>query len=81
MIKEVNQVCGKLNEALGILVTLPNPDKKAVRAAALCNLIGGVGLVAAGAAFSSKWCAVLGGLGIAGSIVLRKESSDSSDGK
>ncbi len=45
MIQEVNQVCGKLNEALGFSVKLPNPNKKAVKFAALCNL------VAAGAAF------------------------------
>ena len=55
MIKEVNQVCGKLNEALGFSVKLPNPGKKAVKSAALCNLIAGAGLIAAGAAFSSKW--------------------------
>ena len=55
MIKEVNQVCGKLDEALGISVRLPNPDKKAVKSAAVCNLIAGAGLIVAGAAFSSKW--------------------------
>ena len=45
MIQEVNQVCGKLNEALGFSVKLPKHKKKAVKFAALCNL------VAAGAAF------------------------------
>lgn len=75
MIKEVNQACGKLNEALGISVRLPNPGKKAVKSAAVCNLIAGAGLIAAGAVFSSKWCAAFGGLGIVSSIILRKESS------
>lgn len=51
MIKEVNQVCGKLNEVLGISVRLPNPGKKAVKSAAVCNLIAGAGLIAAGAVF------------------------------
>lgn len=71
MIKKVNQFCGKLNKVLGITVTLPNPDKKAVKSAALCNLIAGAGLMAAGAVFSSKWCAALGALGITSSIILR----------
>ena len=75
MIKEVNQVCGKLNETLGISVNLPNPGKKVVKSAALCNLIAGAGLISAGAVFSSKWCVALGGLGIVGSIILRKEDS------
>ena len=77
MIKEVNQVCGKLNEVLGISVNrrLPNPGKKAVKFAAVCNLIAGAGLIAAGAVFSSKWCTALGGLGIVSSIILRKEGS------
>ena len=52
MIKEVNQVCGKLNEVLGISVRLPNPGKKTVKSAAVCNLIAGAGLIAAGAVFS-----------------------------
>ncbi len=81
MIKEVNQVCGKLNDVLGISVTFPNPGKRAVKAAALFNFISGAGLMAAGAAFSSKWCAALGGLGIASSIILRKEISHKSNDK
>ena len=78
MIKEVNQACGKLNESFGITVRLPNPGKKAVKSAAVCNLIAGAGLIAAGVAFSSKWCAALGGLGIVSSIILRKEGSHKS---
>ena len=74
MIKEVNQACRKLNEALGISVELPGPGKSALRTAAACNLIVGAGLVAAGVIVPSKWCAVLGGISIASSAVLRKES-------
>lgn len=81
MIKEVNQVCGKLNKVLGISVILPNPSEKAIKTASLCNFIVGVGLMAAGAFFSSKCCTALGGLGIASSILLRKESRHKSDGK
>ena len=75
MIKEANQACGKLNEALGISVRLPNSGKKAVKSAAVCNLIAGAGLFAAGAVFSSKWCVALGGLGIVSSLILQKEGS------
>ena len=48
MIKEVNQACGKLNEALGISVRLPNSGKKAVKSAAVCNLIAGAEYFALG---------------------------------
>ena len=51
MIKEVNQACKRLNEKLGISVTLPNPGKKALRNAAACNLIAGASLIAAGVLF------------------------------
>ena len=76
MIKEVNQVCEKLNHTLGISVTLPNPEKKALKAAAVCNFIAGAGLAAAGIVFSSKSCALLGGVSVISSVVLRKESKN-----
>lgn len=81
MIKEVNHACGKLNEKLGISVTLPNPKKETLKAASVCNFVVGAGLTAAGAVFSSKWCAVLGGLVIVSSVVLRREKGGSSDGR
>ncbi len=64
----------KLNSRLGISVELPNPKKKALKTAAVCNLVVGAGLVAAGILFSSKSCALLGGIGVISSVVLRKES-------
>lgn len=76
MIKEVNQACKKLNNTLGISVELPNPKKKALKMAAVCNLIVGAGLVAAGIIFSSKSCAALGGISVISSAVLRKENSE-----
>lgn len=74
MIKEINQACEKLNDTLGISVTLPNPNKKTLKTAAACNFILGAGLAAAGILFSSKSCAVMGGIGLLGSAILRKES-------
>ena len=53
---------------------LPNPGKKTLKAASVCNFVAGAGLVAAGVVLSSKWSAALGGLGIVSSIVLRRES-------
>lgn len=76
MIKEVNQACKKLNNTLGISVELPNPKKKALKTAAVCNLAVGAGLVAAGILFTSKSCALLGGIGVISSVVLRKESKN-----
>ena len=73
MIKEVNQACEKLNNTLGISVTLPNPGRKALKTAAACNLIVGAGLLATGILFSSKCCALLGGIEVIGSAILRKE--------
>lgn len=74
MIKEVNLACEKLNDTLGISVELPNPKKKALKIAAVCNLAVGAGLVTAGIFFSSKSCALLGGISVISSVVLRKET-------
>ena len=79
MVKEVNHACEKLNEKLGISVSLPNPKKKTLKAASVCNFAVGAALVAAGVVFSSKWCAVLGGIGIVSSVVLRQESGGGKD--
>jgi len=76
MIKEVNRACEKLNDTLGISVELPNPKKKALKAAAACNLVVGAGLVAAGILFPSKSCALLGCISVISSVVLRKESKN-----
>lgn len=76
MIKEVNKACEKLNDILGISVELPNPKKKAIKTAAVCNLVVGAGLVAAGILFPSKSCVLLGGISVISSIVLRKESKN-----
>ena len=76
MIKEVNQACEKLNDTLGICVELPNPKKKALKTAMVCNFIVGAGLVAAGIVLESKSCALLGGISVISSVVLRKESKN-----
>ena len=76
MIKEVNRACEKLNDTLGISVTLPNPGRKALKTATMCNLIVGAGLLVTGIVFSSKCCAVLGGIEVISSAVLRKESKN-----
>ncbi|MDE6906331.1 MAG: hypothetical protein K2P76_15655 [Lachnospiraceae bacterium] len=80
MIKEVNRACEKLNETLGISVELPNPKKRALKTAAVCNLVVGAGLVAAGILFPSKSCALLGGISVISSAVLKKESKNKTHG-
>lgn len=79
MINEVNRACEKLNEALGISILLPNPGKKSIRAAAIRNFAVGAGLIAVGAAHSSKWCAVLGGAGVISGALLWKERRNRED--
>ena len=74
MIGEVNQACEKLNNILGISVELPNPKRKALKTAAVCNFIVGAGLVAAGIVFPSKSCVLLGSISMISSVALRKES-------
>ena len=74
MIKEVNEACEKWNKTLGVSVKLPDPGKKALSAAMVCNFAVGAGLMAAGIVLSSRWCAVLGGVGMLSGIVLRGES-------
>ena len=74
MIKELNHAFGKLNVKLGVSVPLPNPGKKTLKMVSLCHFVVGAGVAATGVVFSSKRCAVLGGLGILNSVVLRLES-------
>lgn len=74
MIKEMNEACGRLNKALGVSVTLPELGEKELKAAAARNFAIGAALTAAGVVFSSKWCVVLGGAGMAGGVMLRREA-------
>ncbi len=74
MIKELNQACEKVNHILGVSVKLPNPKKRTLKAAAVYNFIVGVGLVVAGIVLRVRSCALLGGVSVISSVVLRKES-------
>ena len=74
MIRELNHACEKLNEKLGISIPLPNPGKKTLKTVSLCHFAAGAGLVAAGVLFSSRQCALLGGISIISSVVLGLES-------
>ena len=74
MIKELNQACEKVNHIFGVSIKLPNPKKKTLKAAAVYNFIIGVGLVVAGIVLRIKSCALLGGVSVISSAVLRKES-------
>ena len=76
MIKEFNQACEKMNHTLGVSVKLPNPKKKTLKGAAVSHFIVGAGLLAAGIVFSSKSCALLGGVSLVSSVVMRKESKN-----
>lgn len=74
MIKELNQACEKVNHIFGVSVKLPNPKKKTLKVAAVYNFIIGVGLVVAGIVLRVRSCALLGGVSVISSVVLRKES-------
>ena len=76
MIKEVNQAYEKLNHTLGVSVKLPNPKRKTLKAAAVYNFIVGAGLVAAEIVLRIKFCALLGGISVISSVILRKESKN-----
>lgn len=74
MIKSINQACSKLNKALGIALKLPQPGRKALRAAAIANFGLGVGLLTAGFFGAGVWCAALGGLVLVGSAAMWLDS-------
>lgn len=76
MIKELNQTCKKVNDALGVSVKLPEPRKGTLKATSTLNWVVGTGLVAAGIVCSSKWCIAIGGLGIVSSFVQRHEAKN-----
>lgn len=74
MINKINKFCENLNNTLGIPVSLPNPGKKALKTAMVCNLAAGAGLIAAGTVSSSKWCTILGSICILSTIILQREN-------
>ena len=74
MIEHVNRICGRLNKALGLSVSLPDPDEKALRAASFRSLALGTALAAAGVLLRSRGFLLLGGTGMVSGTVLRKES-------
>ena len=67
MIEHVNRICGRLNKALGLSVSLPDPDEKTLRAASFRSL-------ALGTALAAEGFLLLGGAGMVSGTVLRKES-------
>ena len=74
MIRELNRACEKLNKTLGVSVSLPQPEGKALRSASVHSFAFGAVLLAAGMVFASKPCAALGGLSVVNGAVLRAES-------
>ena len=74
MIEHVNRICGRLSKALGLSVSLPDPDEKALRAASFRSLALGTALAAAGVLLRSRGLLLLGGAGRVGGTVPRKES-------
>ena len=74
MIKKVNETCKSFNDALGITVTLPEPKKETLKATSALGYVAGAGLITAGVIFSSKVCAVLGGISIISGIIQGRES-------
>lgn len=79
MIQKINQACEKLNKKLGISIPLPNPGKRLLKAASICNFMLGAGLLAASVLFSSKSCGMLGGLSILSGVLLKWESGNKHD--
>ena len=74
MIEHVNRIGGGLSKALGLSVSLPDPDEKALRAASFRSLALGTALAAAGVLLRSRGFLLLGGAGMVSGTVLRKES-------
>lgn len=81
MIKKFNRACEKLNKKMGVSITLPDPEKKTLKAASMWNFAVGAGLVVAGVVRASKWCAALGGISMISSVVLQRESGSGKDEK
>lgn len=76
MINKINKLCENLNNALGISVSLPNPGKKALKTAMVCNLTAGTCLIMAGTVSSSKWYTILGSICIISTIILQRENNN-----
>ena len=75
MIRKVNETCEKMNKKLGVPISLPNPSKKTLKSASACNLFVGADLIIAGIVTKSKWCTILGIIGVVSGGILLKESN------
>lgn len=75
MIKKVNETCEKMNKKLGVPISLPNPSKKTLKNCFACNLFVGVDLIMVGIVIKSKWCIILGAIGVISGGILLKESN------
>lgn len=74
MINEITHACDKLSKTLGLPVNLPHPSKRALRANSIWSFSLGLGLIGASVFTNKEWLALLGGLSITSSIILRLES-------
>ncbi|WP_338753358.1 hypothetical protein [Bacillus sp. FJAT-52991] len=74
MIEKLNAKCEKVNDFFGVSVKLPNPSKNTLRTSSVVNGVVGVGLILFGVLSAQKWTAILGGLSIVSSIVLKEEA-------
>ncbi|WP_203363864.1 hypothetical protein [Bacillus sp. REN10] len=74
MIEKLNARCKKVNDFFGVSVKLPNPRKNTLLTSSVVNGIVGIGLISYSVLSFQKWTAVLGGVSIISSIVLKKEA-------
>lgn len=74
MIDKMNQKINRVNKKLGVEVTLPKMTKSRLRASSLTNFVVGSGLVVIGIGTGMTGTLILGGLGIASSVVMGNEA-------
>ncbi len=74
MIEKINKACTRMNQQLGVPISLPRPNQAALKLSAFCNLIIGLILAGIGFSFGIFLCGLLGLLVIAGGVILIAES-------
>ncbi|MGY3778897.1 hypothetical protein [Isobaculum melis] len=66
-IEMMNEVIGK---ATGVNITLPKPNKRAIKVSQVTNGVVSTGLIAFGILTPYKWTIVAGGVGLLGSLIV-----------
>lgn len=70
----MDSACEKANDVTGVSVKFPRPGKRSLKASVVTNAVTGTGCIIFGMVTPYKWTIILGGLGIASSVIINSKT-------